>query len=879
MQVLHQNKLNVKTSHFYSSICDQSLTETMILNSFSKFFNNLKYFLLYLVSISLEKEVLSDHRSKQVFGKFESSLGTNLNKLVSVFGINKCFIHITNHAGINILPIEYPVFIRSICAVISIFPKINDGLPYNLCSEWILCESFSNRQNIPKNCSCNELSENFKYKKYTPLNLTSLVSSSKPWNCEMRINLNPPSGIIKELERTSKYQKSNEMVSAEYPVVHQYEGFHSKKNIEYEDRKYVLTNLLPIVYINIFNEDLYANISRDSLEKFWASLIVRTIIRNNDYMPSNIVTFSKIITKKETLNGSLLDDNWSIWTQCLMCRSYFDSQHKRVSKLHWQSLTYRKISSYVDNMIINQPQMWVIVFNTVIAGMSQAKLASTFETCDNKKIFFRNFNSHKTPSRNNYYQSLFSVWKSLMYNYTYLVLRSHVADQGLTCSNDKLLSYKRRNDFPMAIISYILTFESTKFDAYGSLKLRDSQNQLRIISCGKIKTEHIRFNELYSVFDCYVWMFNAITLLVFLAFWEVNLPTKCFSTAVRRFVEILNTFVEKPSKVVDDLRTKYPFTLAIFSLCVGIIISNAYKNTNVYNMVKPMKTIPYEHISQLVNDKFKIFSKAAKVYPHIHINIETEAKNLNRYVAEKYGFYLVLHSEVDLLDRFKTTASVLKTTTTLFPEDISLFKNLLDRFGNTLKLIETLIENQEVQIRKTLKKCENVAFVLPEKECDALAKTLTKEDSLFGKIYVTQQKFSMSSFGFNFIGNLPPYLLRRIQFPMHESGIWQWLSTITRRNHYDFRTMGTVEAPSMNGNVLVIFIVYICGLCISTFCLAIERQLLKFLFVFVRLMCLTIFDSMRSMSNLIFKIFVISSKYIWLRGTICLKKRNFSVIL
>lgn len=70
---------------------------------------------------------------------------------------------------------------------------------------------------------------------------------------------------------------------------------------------------------------------------------------------------------------------------------------------------------------------------------------------------------------------------------------------------------------------------------------------------------------------------------------------------------------------MDKFRFQF---LGCLILLVGTILSNAYKNDNVYNMVVPRKPVLYSEFSELVRDNFKIYTKSFKV------NFEQSFKNI-----------------------------------------------------------------------------------------------------------------------------------------------------------------------------------------------------------------------------------------------------------
>lgn len=55
---------------------------------------------------------------------------------------------------------------------------------------------------------------------------------------------------------------------------------------------------------------------------------------------------------------------------------------------------------------------------------------------------------------------------------------------------------------------------------------------------------------------------------------------------------------------------------------MGIVLSNAYQNSNVYSMIIPRKHLPYQYLEHLIND-----------------NVTIHTRSLDAYVDEYFGFY------------------------------------------------------------------------------------------------------------------------------------------------------------------------------------------------------------------------------------------------
>lgn len=122
-----------------------------------------------------------------------------------------------------------------------------------------------------------------------------------------------------------------------------------------------------------------------------------------------------------------------------------------------------------------------------------------------------------------------------------------------------------------------------------SIMLPDTTQALRFISCGISSMEGLLFGELFSVFDLSTWFLVLLANIVFLVHSELLKHISGFLEGVKRFLDILNIFLEKSSQTLEFIKQRNPISAAIFLTIMGIVINNAYKNTNVYNVVTPRK--------------------------------------------------------------------------------------------------------------------------------------------------------------------------------------------------------------------------------------------------------------------------------------------------
>lgn len=75
---------------------------------------------------------------------------------------------------------------------------------------------------------------------------------------------------------------------------------------------------------------------------------------------------------------------------------------------------------------------------------------------------------------------------------------------------------------------------------------------------------------------------------------------------------------------------------------------------------------------------------------------------------------------------------------------------------------------------------------------------------------------------FAFYGPVPPHVVRRIHH-MAESGVWQWWVQLLGGSIMDsVKETFEVQAANMNGSIVVVFVLWICGMLEATCCFFLE---------------------------------------------------------
>lgn len=128
---------------------------------------------------------------------------------------------------------------------------------------------------------------------------------------------------------------------------------------------------------------------------------------------------------------------------------------------------------------------------------------------------------------------------------------------------------------------------------------------LGLVSCGRTRLDSLAFGELVSVFQWQVWHFLFATLIILLLFKLVitdSSKKKDFPHVFMDFLDYAKILVEQGGTFLERRNLSVIRFVVGLHLLLHILISNGYRNTNVYNMVKPRVSIPYQTFNQLIED-------------------------------------------------------------------------------------------------------------------------------------------------------------------------------------------------------------------------------------------------------------------------------------
>lgn len=416
-----------------------------------------------------------------------------------------------------------------------------------------------------------------------------------------------------------------------------------------------------------------------------------------------------------------------------------------------------------------------------------------------------------------------TVWKSVMRNYTFL-------------GDDKYKLHQIR-------LNLAIIVEYRKYRSSLSVFPNYSPNiiqSLRFVGCGKQGMSSIPFQELTNIFDKLIWLGIILTMLVIPKLLQQQLQN---SNLTCHIFSVLKIFLEhgNPFQQSVENTNRIRYMIGVL-LLMGIILSNAYKNTNVYNMVIPRKPILYEYLEELVRDQFEILARPSNVPIFVRRDFDF-LERLDVRIASRKTYLL---SEVmstlqarrrnssekeggKIRTRTELNNAVLKAAK-LRQEVAAIFLNSLRKENATqltepisaqIKLSQNFPAKQLLETERLLgivENCQKTAVVLP----DHISRKFYSASKL-PHVFIGQETYSDNDWKFYLKGIVPPYLIRRIHH-IAESGVWQWWMQLLSGGNTKRQNVDYVKPGSLDGNVVIIFAVWGIGLMFSILWHAVKFQ-------------------------------------------------------
>ncbi|CAL8135283.1 unnamed protein product [Orchesella dallaii] len=699
------------------------------------------------------------------------------------------------------------------------------------------------------------------------IHFTAFSMKSKPWKCEVNIDIFRP--IILSLPLLDPWHKPEswdekhphfvkgykQIVPSALPTINIYALGH-------EDASAALTDgvIADWIWLNVSPLALRENLKGTKRSKLYHRNDIHILLLTSEYtfqtMDSNRCNITKILALKPTFDGKRSTNSRSL------SRSISNTE-----------INLSTLSAGILNIKINlffSTRHENLAIRPVSEEQGDGNLQLYMEMCQGHKSFRQLLQNPYMADR--FSSALLEILQSVIQNYTY-IFQYQSCKNGVRLKNEPLRSQiymqvKRRyggNNFEFAII-----------------RITDEINTLAFISCGKAKMAGFAFAELLNVFQSEVWIFIVLSN-IFLAcslyfmlssdFGSGRSNSRNLKLIFSIFEQTFKPLVEQgdPFKSTLVAETRLRLSVGAFLLVI-IVVSNAYKNTNVYNMISPRQPMPYENLSQLVNDHYTLFSRGiierekpvyrmATIITHWKPRIEdTTYDTMRSYVTDSlrlrlfhnFGIVPEISDALKIMDgnfsNNETKEEIelynqLKNNITFLPGLDVILRDIYEQLWPKNK--EILLEKewlkflfgakqfvnrkQQMILNEYISECNQTAFIVPRVEANRLLRSMRGRHQ--GRVYVGKQNYYGLDYLISFMGHVPPFVVDGIA-AMKWTGIANKLVEFAASTYKPapYARVDPTRA-TLQGNIAVIFIILMGGLIIScvAFFTEMYRCILKFL--------------------------------------------------
>ncbi|CAL8128365.1 unnamed protein product [Orchesella dallaii] len=704
------------------------------------------------------------------------------------------------------------------------------------------------------------------------IKFTTFSMQSKPWNCEVNIGIFVPfKYLISHVDSWYKPQIWDR----------KHESFVNSS-------KQIIPSSIPTVNINLLHYENLANWTKDSVAGKWMEqsvfpnyLIDRFRIDNN--RRSKLVMAIDIHILMLVSNCTQRNRFWNVCNVTKISAINTDFEGRTVPDeimIHKPFVYETDIElSALSSSIFNSTNLFFPSRQQqlAISPIAQQPGDGTFqlylEMCRSHKNFLELRGNSKMDDR--FSLVLLHILESVVQNYSYKFPQT----DRISCIKGKRTS--TTEDLKPKIYMTVTRQHTSHNFEFALIKMVDTLNVPAFVSCGKARMSGFAFVELFNVFHSTVWGFVLLSNLVLASssYLMSNFSPKSDSNTSRRLEtffsivkQVIKPLLEQgdPFKSVLLAETRLRVSIGAY-LLVGIVLSSAYKNTNVYNMILPRQPVPYENMSELVQDEFTIYSRGKlerkepdplvrKIMMHSrpkandirydstlnYVKDNSVPMVLNfQIVSEIQSFMnkIVGNSEKNQSEKEIELNNLLEANVRLIPGLDLIVQSAYEQLWPVNKPIirnndwkQFVIEaehfiniQQRIALTKLIDECNNTALIVPRVEANRLARHA--QNKYFGSVHVGKESYYGWDYLIHFIGHVPPFVITGME-AMRWNGVAEKLVEFAAASYkpLPFVPIDPTGA-TMQGNVAVIFVILMGGLVIAMLAFSIEfhRSVYKFL--------------------------------------------------
>lgn len=768
---------------------------------------------------------------------------TNINPALNPFFKSHCFMHITSfrEKAFDFLNVpEHPLILRQIMSQKVIGQTSENRAPSNIEKLMWVASGLQQPERINKSVNKCFGSPYLEFDKVlltystvcARLEFSKFPINIKPWTCEVYFGLFPPAFAMQSQYGTDNYLG--------YPGVWNYDRYvATRSNFPSRMPKFNVLFVNTKVH-SLFIKDAYGNwLKRYFGKRLPGSRINLLAISTDRFFIFETVSISHAF--KEAVE--VISNIWSV-SKCLNYEGNDDFQQliTRISQEEWDSYNFWfRVKAGAKKCQVRTA--WDIYTKVEPVNDHNQNFQEHFSICNDHPL--------KSTSPVEFARKVIThVWRIIMDNYTHPVFKKDghywLKIMGSECSNGIL----RDTIFTPEYSRLQLEIEvKLRFPEYFIESVANDMHTLRFVSCGRPELSPLAFQEFLNVFQSQVWICVVVAILslvlskTLIVDWANKKTFINFLSSCLHYSQML---VEQSSSFID-LHKANSWRISLSSyLLVAIVISNAYRNVNVYNMVKPRVPIPYETFDQLITDRFTIFTRNAasvdfKGFPSGGLVNATWISSTPHEIYFSVGLRYLM-SELRKLERslsyiqrqliVNEPLEKLRKYSQLHPHLLRIFnetglndlKNKNSRSASKLNQFWSLkfMEIEHSMLVKNLSTCQRVALIIPHH----LAAKVARRMKYFDSLYVGKEGLVKSVVGFDLSGYTPPSIFKRMK-AMNCAGIWKRWSTLLEDKGLSQRIRESEgiekpERPNMSGNMLVMFALILSGQSLSMVAFGLE---------------------------------------------------------
>lgn len=454
-----------------------------------------------------------------------------------------------------------------------------------------------------------------------------------------------------------------------------------------------------------------------------------------------------------------------------------------------------------------------------------------------------------------------NVWWSIMGNFTYWT------PDNLYCTGfgNSLTSWISMKTIQMNILPFFISQVSGS-QMFPVVSFERPLQNLKFVGCGARGLSGFAFDNLLNVFKKEVWLVMLVTMVILPLLMYAASSVPCsLNVDGWYFAFLAVAWLEQgsllPNKLWCDSRLRW--VVGSFILA-GIVMSNAYKNTNVYNMILPRKIIPFENFQELLDHNFKIYTSIGYSYFTLlglfDMDIETYLRDLhvenhliyqnNTYGSTLFKITSVVSNKFEAMKIWNLTTNEEFIIDKTLLAETSLGSHAYNITWDTMKAASDWLNNAESTsiLRKLgsmithylddldhkesarfLETCDKTAIIEPEFQCIKHAQFLRRQGHKH--VFIGKELYFMTKLAFALEGDIPEYIIKRIRATDKAALFSRWIDLLKGTAKEWFQEAGRLPLvpPTISGNVLIIFMIWEIGVVVTLVCIFLEITIYKYI--------------------------------------------------